>query len=321
MLRSRLALWLNLIAAGLVLGACAEVELAFYGAKGIVREEPAAAKGIYKVGDPYQIDGVWYYPGEDYGYAETGIASWYGVEFHGKTTANGEIFNMNALTAAHRTLPMPSLVRVTNLENGRTVVVRVNDRGPFNHGRVIDVSRRTAQLLGFENKGTAKVRVKILPEESRSLALMAKGSMVTAQERMAVAAAPLTMVISEPLPPPPGLEAAPALGADPLPPAPVGPPPAAEPAVWASATGEVTFEPVRPTNIFVQAGAFTQYDNANRLSARLSGLGPTRVTRVEIAGQLFFRVRLGPIASVGEADRMLALMIDAGYPEARIVVD
>lgn len=321
MLRSRLALWLNLIAAGLVLGACAEVELAFYGAKGIVREGPAPAKGIYKIGNPYQIDGVWYYPGEDYGYAETGIASWYGVEFHGKTTANGEIFNMNALTAAHRTLPMPSLVRVTNLENGRAVVVRVNDRGPFNHGRVIDVSRRTAQLLGFERQGTAKVRVKILPEESRSLALMAKGSMVTAQERMAVAAAPLTTVISEPLPPPPGLEAAPALGADLPPPAPAGPPPATEPAVWASATGEVTFEPVRPTNIFVQAGAFTQYDNANRLRARLSGLGPTRVTQVEITGQLFFRVRLGPIASVGEADRLLAHMIDAGYPEARIVVD
>lgn len=320
MLRSRLALWLNLIAASLVLGACAETELVFHAA-GIVREEPAAAKGIYKVGGPYQIDGVWYYPGEDYGYAETGIASWYGVEFHGKTTANGEIFNMNALTAAHRTLPMPSLVRVTNLENGRAMVVRVNDRGPFNPGRVIDVSRRTAQLLGFENKGTTKVRVKILPDESRSLALMAKGSMVTAQERMAVVAAPLTTVISEPLPPPPGFEPAPAAGADPSPPAPAALPPAAEPVDWASATGEVTFEPVRQTNIFVQAGAFTQYDNANRMSARLSGLGPTRVTRVEIADQLFFRVRLGPIASVGEADRMLALMIAAGYPEARIVVD
>jgi len=138
---------------------------------------------------------------------------------------------------------------------------------------------------------------------------------------MAVAAAPLTTVISEPLPPPLDLEAAAAPGADPPPPAPAGPPPAAEPAVRPSATGEVTFEPVRPTNIFVQAGAFTQYDNANRLRARLSGLGPTRVTRVDIAGQLFFRVRLGPIASVGEADRLLALMIDAGYPEARIVVD
>ena len=104
-------------------------------------------KGIYKVGTPYQIDGVWYYPAEDFAYEETGIASWYGEQFHAKETANGEVFDLNALTAAHRTLPMPSIVQVTNLENGRPLHLRVNDRGPFARGRIIDVSRRAVARL------------------------------------------------------------------------------------------------------------------------------------------------------------------------------
>ena len=93
----------------------------------------------YKIGDPYQINGTWYYPAEDWSYDETGIASWYGEDFHGKYTANGEIFNLNAVTAAHRTLPMPSVVQVTNLENVRSIQVRVNDRGPFARGRILDL--------------------------------------------------------------------------------------------------------------------------------------------------------------------------------------
>ncbi|MGH6980426.1 MAG: septal ring lytic transglycosylase RlpA family protein, partial [Stellaceae bacterium] len=115
--------------------------------------------GTYKVGKPYQIDGIWYYPREDWSYDETGIASWYGEQFHGRYTADGEIFNLNDMTAAHRTLPMPVVVRVTNLENGRSIKLRVNDRGPYARGRIIDVSRRAAQMLGFEGQGTAKVRV------------------------------------------------------------------------------------------------------------------------------------------------------------------
>src|SRR5262249_28723391 len=102
----------------------------------------ATGHGLYKVGAPYQVGGVWYYPNVDYSYVETGIASWYGEDFHGGATANGEIYDMNALTAAHRTLPMPSMVRVTDLENGRQIVLRVNDRGPFVNNRIIDVSRR-----------------------------------------------------------------------------------------------------------------------------------------------------------------------------------
>lgn len=118
--------------------------------------------GYHKIGKRYQVAGIWYTPKHDADYEETGIASWYGDKFHAQKTANGEIYDLNALTAAHRTLPLPSLVRVTYLANGRSVVVRVNDRGPFKKGRIIDVSARVARELGFADKGTAKVHVKYL---------------------------------------------------------------------------------------------------------------------------------------------------------------
>ncbi|MBR1903991.1 MAG: septal ring lytic transglycosylase RlpA family protein [Alphaproteobacteria bacterium] len=125
--------------------------------------------GIYKIGKPYQIAGRWYYPKEDYNYSETGMASWYGEDFNGKRTANGERYNMNTLTAAHRTLPLPCIVKVTNLQNGRSVVVRVNDRGPYVKDRIIDLSKHGAQLLGYMGQGTTKVKVEIMEKESKAL--------------------------------------------------------------------------------------------------------------------------------------------------------
>src|SRR5258706_13930000 len=115
--------------------------------------------GVYKVGVPYQIGDTWYYPSEQPDYDETGIASWYGPTFYGHLTADGERYNAEDLSAAHRTLPMPVNVRVTNLENGRSLIVRVNDRGPFAKGRIIDLSERAAKLLGVYATGTARVRV------------------------------------------------------------------------------------------------------------------------------------------------------------------
>jgi rare lipoprotein A len=115
--------------------------------------------GRYHVGKPYVIAGVTYVPQENPDYRAEGIASWYGDAFHGRLTSNGEIFDMRTITAAHPTLPLPSYVRVTNLSNGRSLIVRVNDRGPFHANRVIDVSVRAADLLGFKSQGTARVRV------------------------------------------------------------------------------------------------------------------------------------------------------------------
>ena len=115
--------------------------------------------GEYKIGKPYQIEGKTFYPKESFDYLESGVASWYGPNFDGKKTANGEIFNMNLLTAAHKTLQLPSLVKVTNIENNRSLILRVNDRGPFVKNRIIDVSKKAASILGFQKKGTANVIV------------------------------------------------------------------------------------------------------------------------------------------------------------------
>ncbi|HEB79388.1 MAG TPA: septal ring lytic transglycosylase RlpA family protein, partial [Rhodospirillales bacterium] len=140
----------------LVLASCSQGKFIAHTSKRMQNALESPGQGMYKIGEPYQIDGIWYYPSVDYRYMETGIASWYGSKFHKKKTANGGIYDMNKLTAAHRTLPMPSFVRVTNLENGRSLVLKVNDRGPYANNRIIDVSRRGAQLLGFEKKGTAR---------------------------------------------------------------------------------------------------------------------------------------------------------------------
>ena len=116
--------------------------------------------GRYQVGKPYKIRGKWYYPKEQPGYNKTGMASWYGPNFHGRLTANGEVYDQNSLSAAHPTLPLPSYAKVTNLENGTSVIVRVNDRGPFSRKRIIDLSARASELLGYQKKGLARVRVR-----------------------------------------------------------------------------------------------------------------------------------------------------------------
>jgi rare lipoprotein A len=115
--------------------------------------------GVYRVGSPYVVAGRTYVPEENPNYQAVGLASWYGDDFHGRMTANGEVFDLNGISAAHPTLPLPTYVRVTNLANGRSLIVRVNDRGPFHGNRIIDVSVKAAHLLGFHASGTAWVRV------------------------------------------------------------------------------------------------------------------------------------------------------------------
>ena len=122
--------------------------------------------GVYRVGEPYVIAGQTYVPQEAMNYRAEGHASWYGGDFHGRRTASGEVYNMNLLSAAHPTLPLPCYVRITNLENQRSIVVRINDRGPFHDNRVIDVSAQAAKLLGFYDKGIARVRVEYVRKAS-----------------------------------------------------------------------------------------------------------------------------------------------------------
>jgi rare lipoprotein A len=148
----------NLIIAALAcaaLGACASAP----------KPSVANAHGTMK---PYQVRGKWYVPRDDPHYDEVGIASWYGPQHQGRPTADGEIFDMRRPSAAHKTLPLPSIVEVRNLENGRKIRVRVNDRGPFADGRIIDLSREAADQLGFLQKGTAKVRVRYIGRADRA---------------------------------------------------------------------------------------------------------------------------------------------------------
>lgn len=327
------------LAAVFGLAGCAETTLFNHAAKSVIRGgEPGQAGagkgGIYKVGNPYQINGVWYYPKEDPNYDETGIGSWYGEQFHGKQTANGEIFDMNEVTAAHPTLPMPSLVRVTNLENGRSIVVRMNDRGPYANNRIIDLSRRSAQLLGYERQGTAKVRVQYIgpaPLGGEAAPTMVASRGTGGDERPA--AAPRGGVSAEALPPPPGAKGR---SAEVAKPAEGQPSPmqilaaqrpqgstAAAPAEAATDLKQQKVEvgPARGGQIYVQVGAFTLHENAHKLAAQMSLIGPANVSSTFVNKQEFFRVRLGPFNQVAAADQALQQVISNGQTNARIVVE
>lgn len=317
----RQARLLAIAALALLVSACAETQFLAHTAKRIGAGDSQSVGG-YKVGNPYQINDIWYYPKVDYNYDETGIASWYGPNFHGKLTANGEIFDMNALTAAHRTLPMPSVVEVTNLDNGRKLRLTVNDRGPFAKGRIIDVSRRGAQLLGFETNGVAKVRVRILEDESRAIAerLKSGGMLAEGSSPITVEKVPVTQVDRQVLAAP-GDNSVSAVETAP-PPEPVAATASVETASLELTQPEiVTVEPVTSTSIFIQAGAFSQFQNANRASAILSQIGEVNITSVLINGIDLFRVRLGPMPSVEAADNMLEQVVASGYVDARIIVD
>ena len=312
---------------GLLLAGCAETTYVVEQSKAVSGN--TAPRTPYKVGNPYQVNGVWYYPAVDYNYDQTGIASWYGPGFVGHATANGEEYDQDALTAAHKTLPMPTLVRVTNLENGRQIQIRINDRGPFVNDRIIDLSRRGAQLLGMINNGTAKVRVQIMPEESRQLALglgageegVPKPTAAPAPQvsTQALAAAPTVQPKAQPTVPPP----APVIAAAPAPSS-----PAPSSSVGLSGvplpqpSPKVVQEPVHPTNIFIQAGSFLQIANAEHLKDKLSRkVGAARVIPVQVGAQKFYRVRVGPIATVDQADQMLDQVIALGHKDARIIVE
>jgi rare lipoprotein A len=271
--------------------------------------------GTYKVGAPYEIDGTWYYPKEQPDYDETGIASWYGPNFYGHRTANGEIYNAGDLTAAHRTLPMPVNVRVTNLDNGKSVMLRVNDRGPYAKGRIIDVSEAAATLLGFKNAGTARVRVTYVGR-GRSPDGTPLPSDTPAEIATAVPAVPAAKVATEKLAEVPEARVAPPVHVAALPePAPDATSGDADPP-----GGQVTQVPVpASTHLYVQVGAFGSYENAMRLRDELGGDLVISTTRRN--GQTLYRVRTAPLNSTEDADAALARLTGLGSNDAHIVVD
>lgn len=284
-----------------VLAACAETRFVMHTAKRL-GNTANNSQGDYKVGKPYLVRGVWYYPAENWSYDRTGIASWYGPNFDGKPTANGEVFDQWGVSAAHKTLPLPSIVRVTNLDNGRSLVVRINDRGPFVGDRVIDMSRRAAQLLGFEGQGTARVRVQVMAQESRAIAQRAKAG----QPQLTSSDAPIK---SE------SVATLPVAKMDlPIKVAQI-------PVVQAPLAQVPVQAPILNTRVYVQAGAFSDQANAERVRAHLSTIGDITVTQYPVNGRDLFRVRVGPVGDAASADRLLTQVVRAGYTNARTVTE
>jgi rare lipoprotein A len=252
---------------------------------------PSDVATFQKIGAPYQVGGIWYVPAHEPDYDETGVASWYGDAFQGKPTANGEIFDMNVVSGAHPTLPIPSMVEVTNLANGRSIIVRINDRGPFVGNRLIDMSARGAQLLGFREQGHTNVRVRYVGPADVEPRVTPQN--LTAPTLMAANMA------TKPLPPsatPPAL-----------------PPPRAMAAVAPAATAT-------SQEAFVQVGAFSQIANANRLRDQAFSLGPVQVIETtNAAGAPLYRVVLGPIVNRAEALAKVEELNSNGIASARVM--
>ena len=278
------------IAVYLLISGCSETTFLVNSAKriGSWGDDP-----IYKVGNPYKINGKWYYPAVDYQYDEVGIASWYGPGFHGKSTANGEVFDQNKITAAHRTLPMPSIVKVTNLENGMVLnKVRINDRGPFARNRIIDLSKKAAEELGFIKNGVAKVRVEILEDESRKYALSEQQNVYVAE------AAEITEVSKKNLLPSPELE---------------------EKNIKKKNENVLENSILNDKELLIQVGAFTDHRNAKSLIEKLSEF-KAYINRVFINNRYLYRVRIGPINDLNQANKMKMELFELGYTSSHLVM-
>jgi rare lipoprotein A len=253
----------------------------------VPRSEPRSRNGNPPF---YDVMGKRYFVlSSSVGYVERGVASWYGPGFHKVRTSTGETYDMYAMTAAHKTLPLPAYVRVTNLQNGRSIVVRVNDRGPFVGNRIIDLSYTAASKLDMLRNGTAMVEVRSLEATSGEAPLAAP-----------LSATPITA----------------ATGAPP----PSGDSPSVE-RVSDPAAGVSTI-PV-PRALFIQAGAFSDPNNAARLMEKLRGGGYGKVflRDNEIAGRRMYRVRIGPVPSVAEFDRIVAALERVGVNDAHLALD
>jgi rare lipoprotein A len=298
-------------------------------ADGSGRAPPPVGQGEYKVGKPYQVGGVWYVPREQPNYDARGVASWYGDQFHMKATANGETFDMNGVSAAHTTLPLPSMVEVTNLDNGKKLVVRVNDRGPFVDNRIIDLSREAAHQLGYDRAGLANVRVRYLgpapltgpgdglryasakPMPTRlapaALAPLAAASSTSdpameiasggPSRAMTARSAPADDVTVQSLPPITGS----AISNTPI------------------AGQVVTASTASASGLRIQAGAFSSEVNAQRAVSQLSSAGAASIVPMQRDGMTLYRVVLPAPADEAAAYALRDRVANIGFADARVV--
>jgi len=267
-------------------------------------KQAASPNPHYKIGSPYKIQGRWYYPKEDPLYDKVGLASWYGSQFQGKPTANGEIFDKARLSAAHKTLPLPSIVEVENLENGRSAVLRVNDRGPFVDDRIIDLSQAAARALGFENNGLAKVRVRYVGRAD----LMASAAKPGRKERKKH-----DLVSNPPAPTrPQSVSVAESSKKDTIADLLTSQPVAEEPL-------QETILPEPVSNVvWVEIGGFFDLKTVERTQLELTDLGPSQIETVEDGIGAVHTLVIGPYTDRVTAEAWLASVYDVGYARARL---
>jgi rare lipoprotein A len=277
--------------------------------------QPPAPPVAYVVGGGYPAGGVWYYPRESLNYDATGIAD-ITPPGHPALTADNETFDPTALAGAHQTLQLPSVVRVTNLENGRQILLRLNDRGPAAPNRLLQVTPRAAALLGFAPDGVARVRVQIEAGPSQALMEQLHGGAAA----LSVVAAPVGAVQADSLAPPPGVAISPRAGSAVARPAPASPDAAASGPPPLRLPEAVLLVSPSPGVLWIDAGHFGRADYANRRAAQLSATG-ARVERSLIGNSSSFSVRIGPLSSVAQADATLDQVVRAGVTDASIVVE
>ncbi len=267
----------------------------------------------YVLGKPYQAGTVWYYPAENFDLDDTGLAS-VSKDTSVRLTTDGEVFDQTALAAAHPTIQLPAIARITNLETGLQTTVRVNDRGPGDPHRLVQVTRRTATLLGIPPGGAARVRLTVLPVESHAAADSLPGA-----PSPGVTAAPRGGVEVAELPPPPGIRQ----GAGHV----ISQTPAARPEAAASAAPpmrlpeSVTRTEPQPGSLMVRLDSFDEYHYAAAQRARMAAAGAFIVTERQGRSRRQYRVQIGPIPDIARAEAILDQALASGIPDARIVVD
>ena len=252
--------------------------------------------GRRHVGKPYEINGGKYYPKDVSSYEKTGVASWYGPKFHRRMTSNGEWFDMHDLTGAHKTLPLPSYVKVTNLANGKQAVLRINDRGPFAHDRIIDLSKRSSEILDFKGRGTAKVRVVYLgkaPLAHDGTHLAAMNRKYLSQENFNRVASAMNYSRSGTM--------------------------LADARVNQPVQAMASPQPVEAGQYFVQAASFSSPDNARRAKVSLSEIGPVDISPVAVGERTLYRVSVGPLDSAASAEQAKYEILGKGMPGARVI--
>ena len=287
----------------LIQGCTSSIEVAAnLGKKYLIKkkDQKNIQKPIYKIGKKYNVGGKYYYPKKDLYYNKTGIASWYGPKFHGKLTANGEIYNQYALTAAHKTLPLPSAVKVTNLKNNKSIVLRINDRGPFVNDRIIDLSSKAADILDLKREGTGLVRVQILKDKSLYLEKLAKLGAFPEVADLKDAELPNVTIPNK-----------------------------VAVKIKDTKNQKIVSKRInynfknlnKEYKIFIKLASFSSKTNAEIMKKKVSYINKVKIYKIFKSNKVLFQVKAGPFLSVEKVDELYSLLLKKGMQGAKIIIE